>query len=120
MTFRHEPSPAVVVPLTIEIDLTNSQWACGQLSTAFACGAAVVIADLTATRFCDCASLRRLLTVQQRAEARHGQLRLAIPPGSPVRRVADLTGLDEPLHIYPSVREAIGWLPRPVKPVQAS
>ena len=79
-----------------------------------------MIADLTATWFCDCSSLRRLLAVQQRAASRGGQLRLVIPPGSPVRRVAGLTGLDGPLHIYPSVREASAWFPGPVNPVRAS
>lgn len=120
MTGCPQKAAAVVVPLAAEIDLTNSERACGRLTTAFAGGAAVVIADLTSTRFCDCASLRRLLTVQQRAASGGGQLRFVIPAGSPVHRLAGLTGLDEPLHIYPSVREATAWLSRPVTSFQGS
>jgi|SRR5690242_11703706 len=119
MACRQEPGTAVVVTLAAEIDLTNNERACCQLAAAVACGATVVIADLTSTRFCDCASLRRLLAVQQRAASSGVQLRFVMPSGSPVRRLAGLTGLDEPLHIYPSVREATAWLRRPGFRVQA-
>lgn len=83
MTCQQEVSPSAVVPLAAEIDLTNSEQVYGRLDVAFDSGAAVVIADFTATWFCDCSSLRRLLTVQRRAAAQGGQLRLVIPPGQP-------------------------------------
>ena len=111
-----QESGAAVVKLAAEIDLTNSERACGQLDAAVACGAAVVVADLTSTRFCDCASLRRLLAVQQRATSSGVQLRFVMPSGSPVRRLADLTGLDKALR---SVREATAWLRGPGYRVQA-
>jgi len=113
MTCHQETGAAVVVQMATEIDLTNNERACARLNAAFTGGAAVVIADLTSTWFCDCASLRRLLTVQQRAASGGRQLRLVIPLDSPVRRVVGLTGLDGPLHIYPSVREASAWFPVP-------
>lgn len=119
MACRQETSTAVVVTLAAEIDLTNSERACGQLGAAVARGTAVVVADLTSTRFCDCASLRRLLAVQQQAASCGVQVRFVMPSGNPVRRLAGLTGLDEPLHIYPSVREATAWLRRPGLRVQA-
>jgi anti-anti-sigma factor len=100
-----------MVTLPAEIDLTNCEQVYDRLYVTFAAGTAVVIADLTATRFCDCGSLRGLLTVQQRAAARGGQLRLVIPPGGLVRRVADLTGLGHRLHAYSSAREAMAWTP---------
>ena len=108
MTCRPGANLAVVVPLAGEIDLVNCEQVYGRLDAAFVSGPAVVIADFTATSFCDCASLRRLLTVQQRAAARGAQLRLVIPPGSQVRRVAELLGLDGRLRIYPGMREADG------------
>jgi anti-anti-sigma factor len=120
MTCHRGMGPAVVVPLAAEIDLTNGERAYDRLYAALASGAGVVIADFTATRFCDCAALRHLLTVQRRVVTQGGQLRLVIPPGSLVRRVAVLTGLDGQLHIYPTVREAAAWLKRPAKSRQAS
>jgi anti-anti-sigma factor len=109
MTCPPEVDPAIVVPLAAEIDLTNCEQAYRELDAASACAAAVVIADFTATRFCDCASLRHLLAVQRRAGAQGGQLRVVIPPGSLVRRVADLIGLAGQLAVYSSVSEASAW-----------
>jgi anti-sigma B factor antagonist len=106
------PAPAVVT-VPAEVDLTNQERVCDQLHAAFACGARVVVADFTATTFCDCSSLRLLLAVQRRAAASGGQLRLAIPAGSPVRRLAELTGLDRSLTVSPSLREAAGLPPGP-------
>jgi anti-anti-sigma factor len=92
----------VVVPLAADIDLTSCERVYDRLYAEFVGGAGVVVADFTATRFCDCASLRRLLSVQRRAVAQGGQLRIVIPSGSPVRRVADLTGLDVPAATAPA------------------
>ncbi len=102
-------APAVVM-LPAEIDLTNAECACERFDAAVASGAPVVIADFTATTFCDCSSLRRLVDVQHRAAACGVRLRLAIPPGSPVRRLAKLTGLDARLPVYPSLGETAAWI----------
>lgn len=107
MICQHQASPAIVVPLPTEIDLTTCEQVYDRLHAAFVSGAAVVIADFTGTWFCDCGSLHRMVTVQQRAAAHGGRLRLVIPPGNPVRRVARLTGLDLRLNIYSSVPEAV-------------
>jgi anti-anti-sigma factor len=113
MTCQQLANPAVVVPLAAEIDLTNNEQVYDPLYSAFVSGATVVIADFTATWFCDCSSLRRLLTVQRRAASQGGQLRIMIPAGSPVRRLTDLLGLDSRLRIYASTHEASAWLPGP-------
>jgi anti-anti-sigma factor len=106
MPARHSSRPPAVVVLPDEIDLTNREDAYDQLYAAFSSGASVVIADLTATSFCDCASLRRLVMVKNRAAAQGAQLRLVIPPKSSVHRLATLIGLDRQLPIYPSVHDA--------------
>ena len=102
----HVRRAPVIVALPAEIDLTNREEVFDRLCAAFVSGATVVIADLTATRFCDCASLRCLLTVQHGAAARSGQLLLVIPPGGPVWRVMDLLGLDHQVPVYASPSEA--------------
>lgn len=111
MICQPEAGSAVVVPLPAEIDLVNREHIYDQLYAAFVSGAAVVIVDFSATMFCDGSSLQRLLAVQERAAAHGSQLRLVIPPGSAVRRVADLLALDHQLLIYPSAREALAWVP---------
>jgi anti-sigma B factor antagonist len=68
-------APAVVM-LPGEIDVSNAQQVFDQLSSAFAAGATVVIADLTKTVFCDSTGLGTLLRVQRLAAADGAQLRL--------------------------------------------
>ena len=109
--------------LPAEIDLTSRERAYDQLHAAFASGVAVVIADLSATTFCDCAAVRHLMTMSRRAAAQHAELRLVIPPGSPVLRLVQLMGLDLRVPVYPSAgaaaRGTVVWL-RPRRQGQCS
>lgn len=95
----------VIVTLPDQIDLTSYDRAYDQLYAAFVSGATMVIADCTSTAVCDCASLRRLAAVQDRAAARDAHLLLVIPPGSLVHRMARLMELSLP--VYPSLDEAL-------------
>jgi hypothetical protein len=52
------PRGPVIVTLPTEVDLINQDWAYDQLCAALASGADIVIADFTATTFCDCSSMR--------------------------------------------------------------
>jgi anti-sigma B factor antagonist len=101
-----EATPAVVV-LPAEIDVTNCELAFDLLAAALAPGVPLVIADLTATSFCDTSGIRALLQAHEQAAARGAQLRLAIPPGGSVRRVLELTGIGRVLSLYPGLDEAI-------------
>lgn len=103
----NQPVSAVVV-LPAEIDVYNREQAHGRLRFACASGASVVIADFTGTRFCDAGSMRRLLAVRLPATV---QLRFAIRPGSPVRRMADLMDVDRCVPVYPSSMEAAAVIP---------
>ena len=109
---------ASIVVLPAEIDLYSRQQVYDRLCGACASGAPVVIADFTRTRHCDTESMRRLLAVHEFAAASAVQLRFAIPPGSPVRRVADLLDPARRIPVYDSLGEAdaaIAWprsLPR--------
>ena len=96
----------MIVALPAEIDLSNAEQVYGQLAAALASGAAVVIADFTGTRFCDCACLNRLLRVHNQAAGHNAQLRLVIPPGASVREVVKLLGLDQQLPVYASIDAA--------------
>jgi anti-anti-sigma factor len=99
-------STPVIVALPAEIDLSNAEQVHDQLFAALVSGAAVVIADFTGTRFCDCACLNRLLRVHNQAAGRNAQLRLVIPPGAPMREVVELLGLDQQLPVYANIDAA--------------
>ena len=98
--------PPVVVTLPAEIDTTNADQVYDQLRAPFAAGAAIVIADLTATTFCDSRGIDRMITVWGNAEAVGCQLRLAASPGGAVAALLELLGIGEMLTIFPSVDEA--------------
>jgi anti-sigma B factor antagonist len=96
----------VVVHLPPEIDMVNAERVGEELCSAFIRGAAVVIADLTSTVFCDCAGARQFVLAHNHADAHGTQIRFAIP-GRNMLRLLTLTGLDQMLSIYPSLDAAV-------------
>jgi anti-sigma B factor antagonist len=95
----------VVVTLPAEIDMSNAAAVEAQLLAARAPGV-TVIADLSATTFCDSSGIRALLTAHHDAAVGDARLRAVVPPG-PVRRILALTAFDTILHIFPTVTEAL-------------
>lgn len=94
-----------------EIDVTNAGEALALITAAFAPGATVVVADLTATRFCDSSGLRHLaLACSQAAEA-GTDLRLVVPTAGSVRRVLELTGIGRYMSVYSTLALAIADIP---------
>jgi anti-sigma B factor antagonist len=98
--------PPVVVALPAEIDATNADQVYDQIRAPFAAGAATVIADLTATTFCDSRGIDRIIAAWSDAEVRGCQLRLAVSLGGAVADLLELLGIGDALTLYPSVDEA--------------
>jgi anti-sigma B factor antagonist len=103
MTQARYPPPVIAIP--DEIDMNNSGLVGDSLRAAFG-GAAVVVADLTRTTYCDTSGARALLLATQEASAAQVELRVALPDGH-VLQMLHLTGLDQLLRIYPTVAEAL-------------
>jgi len=95
-----------VITLPAEIDLANAELVRQDLLSAVAQGATRVIADMTATTFCDSAGIAALVRVVQRAAAHGSGLRLAASAPA-VTRVLALTGVDKLIEVYPSVAAAM-------------
>jgi anti-anti-sigma factor len=68
----------VIGTLRAEIDMANDRGVSQQLDCALASGAAVVVADMTGTRFCDSTGLRVLVLAHKQAAAQNTELRLVI------------------------------------------
>ena len=102
---EHAPRP-VVLRLPAEIDLTNAERVGEELCSAFTRGAALVIADLTSTVFCDCAGARQLVLAHDYADAHDARIRFVIPVRN-MLRVLTLTGAGRLLPIYPSLDAAL-------------
>ena len=96
----------VVVTLPAEIDLDNAGQIGRQLDAALAPGVATVVADMTATRFCDTSGIRMLVLAHKGAAARHAELRVVIPSAD-ILRVLAIVKVDTVLRIYPSLKDAL-------------
>lgn len=94
--------PSAVIWLPAEIDATNAGRISEQLDSAVTSGTATVIADMTATTFCDSTGARELVLAHRKAAAAGIELQIVMPSAD-VRRIFQLTGLDQVLAIYPSL-----------------
>jgi anti-anti-sigma factor len=95
-----------VVRLPAEIDMTNADQVEADLLAAVAPEVTTVVADMTATAFCDVRGVRGLVQAQKRAAASGAELRLAVPSAT-VSRVMTILGADAVLAIYPGLEQAL-------------
>ena len=94
----------VIVPLPEGIDIGNAAGVADELTSTVSRNRVVVI-DMSATRFCDCAGVRAIVLAHKCATGSGAEPRLVIT-AEPVRRVFGLTGVDQVLGLYPSVEAA--------------
>ena len=78
---------AVVVALPEEIDLTNAAGVAEQLTLAVG-RHPIVIIDMSATRFCDCAGARAIVRAHKRAAEGGAELRVVVTADPWRRRTA--------------------------------
>ncbi len=105
------PASPMVVTLPAEIDIENADRVAADLQAAFAAGVTTVVADMTATRFCDTRGVRALVLASKHATASGGEL--LVVPSACVLRVLAVLGLDCWLAIYPSLEQALAVRPAP-------
>jgi|HubBroStandDraft_4_1064222.scaffolds.fasta_scaffold16439_1 anti-sigma B factor antagonist len=95
-----------VLMLPAEVDISNAEQVRENLLGVVAQNASLVIADMTATTFCDSAGVTALVRAVQKANASGTGLRVAA--GAPaVTRVLAITGVDRLIEIFPSVAAAM-------------
>ena len=105
-------SRAAVVSAPAQIDARNAGDVLACLLSVICEGPATLIVDLTATAFCDSAGLNTLLQAFRRAGASGTEMRLAVS-GPAVRRILEVTGIDQLIGTYPSVPESLIGGPGP-------
>ena len=89
-----------------EIDLNNAADVSANLSRVIGSGERVVIADLSATAFCDSCGIRTLLVTAHHAAEGGTELRLVVPEDGAVQRIIALMGIDRLLPVYPTLDAA--------------
>ena len=102
--------PAVVVTLPAELDMANAGQVGQQPGCAIVPGVRAVIADMTATTFCDSAGTSVLVGAHKQAAANATQLRLVVRCTA-VLRALTLVRMDHLLPIYPSLSQALAAEP---------
>ena len=98
--------PAVIVALPAEIDMASADRVGQQFGAAFAPGVKTVIADMTATRFCDSSGISVLVRAHKQAAANGTQLRLVVH-STVVLHSLRLVQVDYLLPIYPTLSQAL-------------
>jgi len=106
----------VIVSFPEEIDIGNAAGVADELTSAVSCNRVVII-DMSATRFCDCAGVRAIVRAHKHATGSGAELRL-VATAAPVRRIFGLIGVDRLLDLYPSVEAAYGAMPGQAGAVQ--
>ncbi len=86
--------------------MTNADTVRDDLLALINQGAALLIADLGRTTFCDSAGVSALVRAFRRTAASSGGLRLVVSTPA-VQRVLSITGVDRLLDIFPSVAAAL-------------
>jgi len=95
----------VVVTLSGELDLYNSEEVRSALLDACAAEPAVLVVDLEEVRFIDSTALGVLIEARSRLDDRSG-FRLAAP-GIETRRALEVSGLDRHFLVHDTVAEAL-------------
>jgi anti-sigma B factor antagonist len=102
----HWTGQQAVVTLPGCIDSSNTHQVRDQLLRIISRGAAVLIADMTGTVYCDYTGAYALARAQQRAIASGTELRL-VATCEVARRVLTVSGLGRPVAVYPDLDGAI-------------
>jgi anti-sigma B factor antagonist len=95
-----------VVTLPPEIDVTNADMVREELASALNHGAALLIADLSKTSFCDSAGVSALVRTFRQAATSESSMRLVVSTPA-VERVLSITGVDRLLETFPSVAASL-------------
>ena len=95
-----------VVTLPPEIDVTNADMVREELASVLNQGAALLIADLSKTSFCDSAGVSALVRTFRQAATSESSMRLVVSTPA-VERVLSITGVDRLLEMFPSVAASL-------------
>jgi anti-sigma B factor antagonist len=98
---------SVVARLSGEVDMSNASYVRDQLLASIPNDALALVLDISACRYLDSAAIEVLFEVSRRLGRRRQELRLVMPPESPLRRVMELTEVHTAAPLYESLEEAL-------------
>lgn len=95
-----------IVRMPAEIDLVNADAIGVQLAALSHGSPDVITVDLTGTTFCDSAGVQSITHAHRLAAGNGGELRLVVG-ASPVRRILQLTGVDQVVPVYTDIQQSL-------------
>jgi anti-sigma B factor antagonist len=108
-----------VITLPAEIDVTIADRVRDELLALLDQGAVLLIADLSATEFCDSAGVSSLVRSYRRASTSGRAMRLVVSTPA-VQRVLSITGVDRLVDVFPSVAASLAGTPGAAGQVHAT
>jgi anti-anti-sigma factor len=93
--------------MPVELDVSNAAAVREQLLLVLNQGASILIIDMTASTFCDCAGASAVVRAFRRASAAGARVRL-VSGGPAIERIFGLLGIGRIIDVYPSLAAAIG------------
>jgi anti-anti-sigma factor len=98
---------SVVARLSGEVDMSNASYVREQLLASTPNDALALVLDISGCRYLDSAAIEVLFDVSRRLGRRRQELRLVMPPTSPLRRVIELTEVHTAAPLYESLDSAL-------------
>ena len=98
---------SIVARLNGEVDMSNAPYVRDQLLESMPNDALALVLDITACRYLDSAAIEVLFDVSRRLARRRQELRLVMPPDSPLRRVIELTEVHTAAPVFESLEKAV-------------
>jgi anti-anti-sigma factor len=99
---------AVVARLGGEVDMTNAAHVRDELLASVPNDALALVVDLEGCRYLDSAAIEVVFHLSRRLERRRQELRLVVPPSSPLTRVLMLTDVTSVARVHESLDSALG------------
>jgi anti-sigma B factor antagonist len=92
-----------IVRICGEVDLTNAIEVREAISRVASHDVTVILVDLSETTYLDSSGIAMLFRLAERLNERRQELRIVVPPNSPLRAALDLTNLPQTIPVQPTL-----------------
>jgi len=92
-----------VVRIRGEVDLTNAVEVRDAISRVASADVTVIVVDLSETAYLDSSGIAMLFRLAERVGERRQELRVVVPPDSPLRAALELTNLPRTIAVQDSL-----------------
>jgi anti-anti-sigma factor len=98
---------SVVAHVSGEVDMTNAAYLREQVLDSIPNDALTLVIDISDCRYLDSAAIEVLFDLSRRLGRRRQELRLVMPPSSPLKRVIELTEVNSAAPVHDSLDSAL-------------